>query len=130
MFLPKWTLSDIKEAILAILALIWGVLFLFPDDTLGSASRLDLLRTYAGDITWGTLLVLGSCFLLFTPRSRYFKLRRWIHLGFWWFWLGITLLVAIRSLANGWSVTDGLFVSTFATFAFLHAAFYLRLTAL
>lgn len=127
MSLPKWTLSEMKEIIMAFLALSWGVLFLFPEDTLGQASRIDLLSIYAGDTTWGLFLVIAALFLLFIPRNRYFKLRRRIHLGLWWFWLGITILVAIAGTRNGLSVTDGLFVTTFLTFAFLHAAFYSRL---
>lgn len=129
MVLPRWTLSEIKEIILAFLSLCWGVLFLFPEDTLGRASRIDLLSIYAGDTTWGIILLVGSCFLLFFPRAKFFRVRQGFHLIFWLFWLGIAILTAIASARNGFNVSDGMFVSTFLTIALLHAAFYFRLAA-
>lgn len=129
MVFPRWTLSEIKEIIMAFLSLCWGILFLFPEDTLGQASRIDLLRVYATDVYWGIFLILSGIFLIFFPRNRYFYVRRWIHMLLWLFWLGMTILVAVRTSGNGLSVSDGLFISMFLTVAFLHAAFYLRLAA-
>src|SRR6188768_3806259 len=100
----KWTLTDIIEAILALRSLAWGILFLFPEDTLGRGSQLTFLKTYANDTVWGIVLVVGSCFLIFFPRTHFFVLRRITHLVFWLFWLGITLLIYLNSLPRGTSV--------------------------
>lgn len=123
----RWTLSELKEIVLSLLAVLWGVVFLLPGDTLGTASRIDLMATYAGDVTWGILLVIGGLFLLFSPRTRHLHIRRWIHAFFWIFWAAITILVVVRSVANGFTTSDVLISSPFLTIALIHAAFYLRL---
>lgn len=123
-----WTLTELKEIILSILALFWGAVFLLPGEILSQASRVDLLRIYAGDATWGVLLLTGSLFLLFSPRDRYFKARKYTHAFFWVFWVGISTLLIARSVANGFNEVDALICSPFITLAFLHAAFYVRLT--
>lgn len=122
-----WTLTEMKEIILSLLALLWGVLFLFPEDTLSRASRVDLMRIYAGDVTWGLLLIVVSLFLLLSPRHRHQRLRRAAHAFFWLFWLAISLLVLVRTAAGGVSLIDILLMSPYLALAFIHASFYARL---
>lgn len=123
----QWTLSELKETILALLALTWGIAFLIPGETLSRASRIDLLRFYAGDLTWAFLLIFFSIFLLFSPRHRLLWLRRSAHFFFWIFWIGISLIVIVRSFSNGFTANDALLCSPFIALAFLHAIFYMRL---
>jgi hypothetical protein len=116
-----------KEAVLACLALLWGVLFILPGNSIGITSRFNLLSFYAEDWVWGILLCAGSLFILIFPRSKYLQIRRWIHFFFWAFWLGISILVLVRSSVNGLGITDILISSLPFTLAFLHATLYARL---
>lgn len=122
----QWTLSEMKEIVLSFLALLWGVLFLLPGETLNQASRIDLMAHYAGDNTWGILLVAVSLFLLFSPRSVYLLFRRIAHGFLFLFWLAIFCLVFYRTIENGLQVTDIHVTSVYVTIAFIHAAFYAR----
>lgn len=123
----RWTLTEMKEIVLSFLALLWGVLFLFPGETLASASRIDLMEVYAGDVVWGSLLIGGSLFLLFSSRQRFYRLRRAVHVFFWLFWLAMGSLVLYRSVLNGLAITDILISSPYFAIALVHASFYIRL---
>lgn len=122
-----WTFSELKEIVLALLALIWGILFLFPDEILSQASRINLLSYYAGDHTWGTLLILSGLILLLSHRYPHFYLQCLAHIFLWLFWLAIGLLVTVRGAENGWQATDLLLSTPYIAIAFTHGIFYMRL---
>jgi len=122
-----WNLSRMKEIVLSLLALLWGVLFLFPGDVLSQASRLELTRAYAGDNSWGILLIIVGIVLLFAPRHHHLIFRRVAHALLWLFWLGIGLLVMWRGLENGWQPTDLLLSSPYIAIAIVHGVFYMNL---
>lgn len=122
----RWTLSEMKEIILSFLALLWGVLFLLPGETLSQASRIDLMSLYAGDNTWGIFLVVSSLFLLFSPRSDHLLFRRIAHAFLFLFWLAMFCIVFFRLVEDGIKVTDIHVSSVYVAIAFIHAAFYAR----
>lgn len=122
-----WTLSELKEVVLSLLALLWAILLMFPGEILSRGSEFDLLAIYAGDAIWASFLLIASLFLLFAPRNRYRVIRRAAHAFFWLFWLAISILVLVRVSGNGFSISDILICSPFVTIAFIHAAFYVRL---
>lgn len=129
MFSKRWTLSEMKEILLALLAMVWGIGFLFPGNVLSPGSRLTLLSLYASDWVWGVLLITTSSLVLFLPRTRWLHYRKNLHLFFWLFWFGITVLTIVRSSANGLGITDVLIASPFLTIALLHVTLYARLAS-
>lgn len=122
-----WNLSRMKEIVLSFLALLWGVLFLFPGDILSQASRLELTRAYAGDNTWGVLLITVGIVLLIAPRHHHLIFRRAAHALLWLFWLAIGLLVLWRGAENGWQPTDLLLSTPYIAIGFVHGVFYMNL---
>jgi len=126
MRLKTWTPLEMIEATLAINVLIWGIVFLFPENVFDT-SRYKYNAIYAQDWLWGTFLVVVGVLLLTTPKTRWFTLRRWLHVLCWVFWFSMTLLIAIRTFADGVSPTDFLFLSVFTTIALCHLTLYNRL---
>lgn len=125
----RWTTSEMKEIILALLALIWGILLLFPGNVLTGSPTAEYYALYSNDWLWGILLIIFSAYILFGPRKRWFHFRKYIHLYFWFFWLGIAVLTIVRSSANGVGVTDILIISPFVAIALVHATLYARLVS-
>lgn len=130
LILTSWSISDLKENILALNGILWGVLLCLPGNSFASPSRVDLMSQYAQDWIWGVMFLLGGLITLVLPKHRIIGLRANVHALFWVVWLSIVGLIMSRSFTNGWQVVDFLITSPFVTLAFLHGAIYLRLRQL
>lgn len=120
----EWTTSELKEALLVWLALIWGMVLLFPGDSFSSPSRVNLMSHYAPDTVWGVLLISVSIPMLVVNKTRFYRFRRFAHIFYWIFWLGITCLAVYSSSADGIQPTDLLICLPFLAIALLHAVIY------
>lgn len=128
MRLKSWTPLEIVETILAFNLLVWGIIFLFPENVFDTPSiRIDHGAFYAQDWFWGIFLIVVAALFLFGPRDRSFWLRRYLHIFCWIFWFSITLLLALRTFSNGIAPTDFLFISVFVAIALCHLTLYNRL---
>lgn len=125
----KWTSSELKETILGMLALLWGILLLFPENSLLPYGGLRMYKFYTQDWLWGIYLILSGLFIILTATDGYTRVRKIIHASLWTFWLGISLLVIARTYRGGITETDILIALPFVAIAFLHAAVYTRLAA-
>lgn len=124
---PRWTISEIKEVVLALLQFFWGILFMFPGNVFDAQGRYYLTAIYAQDWLWGILLLAASSLILFGSRTEWLHFRKFLHFFSWFFWLGIFILAMSRSIENGLHVADMLIFSPYITIAFLHATLYIRL---
>lgn len=126
MKLKSWTPLEVIEIILAFNLLVWGVVFLFPENVFDTP-RIKNEAIYAQDWFWGFFLVIAGVLLIFGPRDTKFWLRRYLHIFSWIFWFSITILLAFRTFENGVAPTDFLFLSVFSAIAFCHLTLYNRL---
>lgn len=124
---PRWTLSEIKELILAVNEMIWAVVFLLPGNVFSQGSY-ELKAIYAQDWLWGIFLLIISSLTLFGPRDRFLIYRQYLHFLSWVFWLGIVILLASRLFSNGFQGPDLLLITPYIVIALLHATLYARLS--
>lgn len=124
----KWTSSELKELILGALAFLWGILLLiFPENSLAPYGTYTLHQFYEADWLWGLYLAACGLIILFSAAGGYRELRKIVHASLWMFWIGIGIVILIRTYPNGVSATDVLIILPFVAIAFLHAVIYTRL---
>lgn len=121
----SWTTSQLHEAILTILALLWGVLLILPGNTFASPTGLTTLFLFAQDWVWGVLLIAVSLPFLFVNKYRHLAIRRMVHAFYWVFWSGLSFLAYVRVAANGLEALDLILPSLLITLALFHAVFYI-----
>jgi hypothetical protein len=114
--------------VLTWLAILWGIILLFPGNTFAPPSQVGALGFYAEDWVWGSLLLLVSFPLFFLRRPKYRYIHQAAHAFYWIFWLGISVLVMARFTANGIQPTDFLITSAFVAIALIHGIIYIRLS--
>lgn len=119
-----WTTSELKETLLIVQAIAWGVILLFPGNTFAVPSRVDVLSTYAPDTVWGAVLIAINLPMMWLNRYKHHRYRRFVHAFNWTFWLAITCLALYRSSNNGLDAADFLLVIPFLTMALLHGIIY------
>jgi hypothetical protein len=120
----SWTTSELKESLLIVLALFWGLVLILPGNTFFPQNRVDYLGLYAEDWVWGSVLLVFSFPLLVVNRYKNRFLRRLAHAFYWVFWNGIALIIVLRSMSNGLNEVDFLLCSPFVTIAFMHGIIY------
>lgn len=120
-----WTVSQMHETVLTLLALTWGILLLLPGNTFAAPAGVSSLFLFAQDWVWGTLLVSVSLPFLFLNKYRHINIRRFVHAFYWVFWSGLTLLASMRVAANGVQALDLILPSLLISFALFHAVFYI-----
>lgn len=125
----SWTTSELKENVLTLLALLWGILLILPGNTFADPSGLsNSLGVYARDWVWGLLVLLVTVPFMLLPKNRHIGFRKFAHAFYWVFWSGIFFLAIFRSVvSNGLQSYDLLIPSVFLTIALLHAIFYVGL---
>lgn len=121
----SWTISQLHETILTLLALLWGVLLVLPGNTFAAPSGIATLFLFAQDWVWGVLLIAVSLPFLFVNKYRHLTVRRLVHAFYWVFWSGLSFLAYVRVAANGIQALDLILPSLLITFALFHAVFYI-----
>lgn len=120
-----WTVSQMHEAALTLLGLLWGILLVLPGNTFAAPAGVSSLFLFAQDWVWGTMLIAVSLPFLFLNKHRYVVIRRFVHVFYWVFWSGLALLSYMRVSANGLQALDLILPSLLIEMAVFHGIFYI-----
>lgn len=113
------TLSSYIERMLGLLGVSWGIWVMAFQSMEKVPAYVGLVEYFPSWIIAAYFLISGACVLLVPWHA----VRRWVHVALFLGWLTISLAFFFHDLPNTGTIV-------YLALAWIHAAFYLRLTRL